>query len=138
MSSTLTVQGHEEAWEVRRTQSLGSGNIRQEGWGEKSEQGGGFISHMYKDDSHREQVVIETVAGANSPLRSFQCGEYGRQSQRKYRDFRLRAALCGGKTVQEKPLLPPPWTLRPLSWQCHGPPLLHSSVRAVIDLLSIH
>lgn len=57
------------------------GNIRQEGWGAKSEQGGGFISHMYKDDSHREQVVMETVAGANSPLRSFQCGEYGRQSQ---------------------------------------------------------
>lgn len=77
MSSTLTVQGHEEAWEVKRTQSLGSGNIRREGWGEKSEQGGGFISHTYKDDNHREQVVIETVAGANSPLRSFQCRSMG-------------------------------------------------------------
>lgn len=77
MSSTLTVQGHEEAWEVRRTQSLGSGNIHQEGWGEKSEQGGGFISHMYKDDSHREQVVIETVAGANSFCVHFNVGSMG-------------------------------------------------------------
>lgn len=82
MSSTLTVQGHEEVWEVKRTQSLGSGNIRREGWGEKSEQGGGFISHTYKDDSHREQVVIETVVGANSPLHSFQCRSMGGRVKR--------------------------------------------------------
>lgn len=43
------------------------------------------------------------MAGAELPLDSFgkqvfQCGKSGRESQRKYLDFSLRAAVCRGKS----------------------------------------
>lgn len=79
-------------------QEAGSGEKSEQWWSKKGRQVG-FVPCICENDGHRDQVVLETRAGAAASQDSFEkqifrWEEYGSQIQRKH----LRATAYGRET----------------------------------------